>query len=112
MAVVIVNSVPVSNSNIDIAKQDYGDYIKFVADIERNVLAIGGEWHADAEKVLLEQGSKQINLWGGGIDLITGDIDYVSLINTRPNFNNSQEVTSEEIRLKMAELVKKYILTK
>ncbi|HYS16408.1 MAG TPA: DUF5674 family protein [Candidatus Binatia bacterium] len=42
----------------------FGDMIKYVVDVERGVVAIGGELHADAEQVLLERGSRQADLWG------------------------------------------------
>lgn len=38
--------------------------MKFVVDVERGILAIGGEMHAEAEQRLLEHGSRQANLWG------------------------------------------------
>lgn len=37
----------------------FEDMAKFVADIERGVIAIGGELHADAEAMLLVNGSRQ-----------------------------------------------------
>jgi len=42
----------------------FGDMVKLVVDVERGVVAVGGELHADAEQLLLEQGSRQANLWG------------------------------------------------
>jgi len=42
----------------------FGDMVKYVVDVERGVVALGGELHADAEQVLLEQGSRQADLWG------------------------------------------------
>ncbi len=39
-------------------------YIKLAVDVERGVLAGGGEYHADCEEILLEDGSLQENLWG------------------------------------------------
>jgi len=42
----------------------FGDMVKYVVDVERGVVALGGELHADAEQVLLEQGSHQADLWG------------------------------------------------
>ena len=39
-------------------------YIKLAVDIERGILAGGGEVHADCESVLLENGSKQVDIWG------------------------------------------------
>ncbi len=105
MSVVIVGD-KVTEANLASARLDYGDYIKFVVDIDTWKLAIGGEWHADAEKVLLDDGSRQDNLWGGGVNLISHEIDFKSLINMRPNFNNSQEVFDERIRHKMSEIVR------
>lgn len=106
MSVVIVKDL-ISEKELGLAKEDYGEYVKVVVDIENGFLAAGGEWHADAEKVLLETGSEQKSLWGGGLDLVTGQVDYISLINTRPDLNNSQEVSDSKVREKMLEVIKK-----
>ena len=42
----------------------YGDFIKLAVDIHRRTLAGGGKMHADCEAVLLDDGSKQRNVWG------------------------------------------------
>ena len=42
----------------------YEDMVKYVVDVERGVVAIGGEMHVDDEQVLLESGSRQADLWG------------------------------------------------
>lgn len=106
MSIVVVADV-ISEAELELAKEEYGEYVKVVVDVERGILTAGGEWHADGEKVLLEQGSEQKNLWGGGLDLVEGQVDYVSLINTRPNLNNSQEVADQETRRKMLEIITK-----
>lgn len=94
----------------DIA-EDFGGYIKVVVDIQKKILAGGGGMHADAEKLLLENGSKQENLWGGGLDLETGEIDFDSLINIRPHQSNpSREVLSSTIRSKMIEIIENLVL--
>ena len=86
-------------------------YIKVVVDIERAILAAGGDRHADDEKILLENGSKQKNLWGGGLDLETKEIDYNSIINLRPRQNNpSRDILSLEIRKKFDKIVKGLLL--
>ena len=48
------------------SREIYNDYIKIVIDMERDVIAVGGEFHIDCEDVLLKQGSKLENLYGGG----------------------------------------------
>lgn len=87
-----------------------GDYIKVVVDVEKGVLAGGGERHVDAEQILLGEGSLQENLWGGGIDPKTKTTDYNSMINLRPSKNPSRDILSEEIREKFDRIVKDLLL--
>ena len=43
--------------------------------------------------------SEQTNIWGGGIDLETKEIDYNSFINIRPRDNNTKnDIQSEDIK--------------
>ena len=60
---------------------------------------------------LLEDGSYQENLWGGGIDLDSKETDYNSVINLRPRQNNpSRDILSSDIRKKFDKIVKRLIL--
>lgn len=87
--------------------EDLEGYIKFVVDIEKQILTAGGLRHFEGEQLLLKEGSKQENLWGGGLDLQTGDIDFDSMINIRSNQGNtSREVLSAEIRKQMEDIVR------
>lgn len=107
MAVVIVDDV-VTAENLETAKEEYGEYVKIVVDIETEAMAIGGEWHADAEQMLLARGSKQDDLWGGGIDLSTKTIETSALINIRPRLGNpSQDILDERRRQRFIEVVKR-----
>ena len=47
----------------EIAKQQFGDMVKVVVDVEQGIMAIGGELHSDEEAVLLDQGSAQRHVW-------------------------------------------------
>lgn len=86
--------------------EDFEGYIKVVVDINQEILTGGGKRHFEGEQTLLEKGSKQGDLWGGGIDLKTGAMDFDSMINIRPNQNNySREVLSPEVRKKMEEII-------
>ena len=106
MAIVIVKD-RVTEKDINKAKEEHGSYIKIVVDVKRKHMAIGGEWHADAEKILLSGGSKQENLWGGGIDIETKNIDLVALINLRPSMEiKSQEIIDEKTRKQFVKIVK------
>jgi len=89
------------------ADKDLEGYIKVVVDVEKRVLTAGGLRHVDGEQLLLRQGSQQHNLWGGGLDLETGEMDFDSMINIRPNQgNSSREVLVEEIRNQMEEIIR------
>lgn len=96
-----------------IAQNQFGDLVKAAVDIEKEIMAIGGELHADAESVLLEHGSGQANIWG--INLYPEKLDHFfiefdSMINVRPSQGNrSRGVENPELRRKIAEIVKKLI---
>lgn len=98
-----------------IAQSTFGEMAKAVVDIEKEVIAIGGELHADAEALLLEQGSKQADLWG--INLYPGKtkdmIEYTSLINIRPSVENfSQEIKDPTIRKRIENIVNNMLSNK
>ncbi|MBI4427171.1 MAG: hypothetical protein HY569_01660 [Candidatus Magasanikbacteria bacterium] len=92
--------------------QPFPEMIKFVVDIEKEILALGGEVHADAEEALLENGSEQKNLWGGNVypDAIGEKLKYNSLINIRPSQNNrSLDVQDESLKNKIKVIVYKLL---
>ncbi len=95
------------------AEKMFGNLIKAVVDIEKGIMAVNGELHADEEALLLQNGSKQQNLWGINIypDLKDDDfIEFDSMINLRPSQGNrSRGVDSEEIRNKIIGIVNKLI---
>lgn len=75
----------------ELAKNMFGNLVKAVVDIEKGIMAVGGELHADEEALLIENGSKQRNLWGINIyPDIKGDdwIEFDSMINLRPSQGN------------------------
>jgi len=87
--------------------------IKGVVDVNRNVVALGGQWHTDANTVLLGDGSKQEDVWGLKIyPREKGDavLEYISHINIRPTQNNtSMEIESDELRSLMKKIVSELI---
>ena len=93
----------------DIAREYYEELIKGVVDIKREVVALGGEMHADSEEVLLKDGSKQSDLWGFNILLDKNKEEclmYESFINIRPRNNNkSLEVEDLKIREQMKQII-------
>jgi hypothetical protein len=63
-------------------------YIKLAVDVERKILAGGGEYHADCEEVLLEDGSRQENIWGADWYPERRAVEFGALINIRPDQGN------------------------
>ncbi|MEK7523778.1 MAG: DUF5674 family protein [Patescibacteria group bacterium] len=92
-----------------LAQEIFGDMVKVVVDIKRGILAAGGEMHADAEQVLLDDGSKQEDLWGANIypDSSGEDfIEYQSLINIRPRVGNrGMEIDDEAVRSQVKSVI-------
>lgn len=96
------------------ASPQFFDMVKAVVDVEKMVMAIGGELHADEEALLLERGSKQRDLWG--INLYPAEasdefIEFDSVINLRPSQGNRSRgiddpATGEKVVAVVRELVR------
>ena len=97
----------------EIAENQFGDFVKAVVDLEKGIMAIGAELHADEEATLLERGAQQKNLWG--VNLYpekSGDewIEFNSMINIRPSQGNtSRSVEDPKIQEKIREVVAKRV---
>jgi hypothetical protein len=104
---IITKSEPFTEKEIEKLKELFDVYIKTVIDIERKMCSAGADRHYASEKILLEQGSKQSNLWGGGIDIEAKIVDCNSFINVRPqDKNTSNEIQDPILRKKFEELSK------
>jgi len=100
---------------IKIGEEGFGDLIKAVVDIEKEIMAIGGELHADEEAILLSLGSKQENLWGINFYPQKKDeefIEFDSVINLKPGQGNrSRGIENPQIQKKIKEIVERLIKT-
>lgn len=98
----------------ELAQNFYGDMIKGVVDVDRQILALDAELHSDLERLLLEDGSQQENLWGINLYPEVDDEDFLefdSLINIRPRQNNrSRYVENESVREQISVIVNKFII--
>lgn len=89
----------------------FGDMVKAVVDVDREIVAVDAELHADLESLLLEDGSAQRSLWG--INLypdLPGEqlIEFDSMINMRPSQGNrSRGVEDDAIRTTVRAIVSK-----
>jgi len=95
------------------AAKMFGDMVKAVVDIEREMVAVDAELHSDLEALLLDNGSKQKNLWGINIYPEQSQDEFVefdSMINLRPSQGNrSRGVEDEALRLKIIGIVTKKV---
>lgn len=109
---IITNKVSVVKLK-EMASKMFGNLVKAVVDIEKEIMAIDGELHADEQALLLENGSKQENLWGINIYQDNSGEDFIefdSVINIRPSQQNrSRGVDNPEIRKKILQIVNKLV---
>ena len=96
------------------AKATFGDLVKAVVDVDREIIAVDAELHSDLEALLLADGSTQNNLWGINVDpekLGEAVIEFDSMIILRPSQNNnSRGVEDIQVRKKIIEIVGKRII--
>lgn len=87
----------------------FGNLVKAVVDVEKEILVVDAELHSDQEAFLLELGSNQENLWGINIypDMpLEHMLEFDSMINLRPSHgNNSRSVEDESIQKKILDIV-------
>lgn len=109
----VMASIPMSRV-AEAARESFGDFAKAVVDIERNAMALGGEMHVDGEALLLQNSSRQEDVWG--VNLYPDRprkswIEFDSMVNIRPRQGNrSREVKNEELREKISTVVNRLVL--
>ena len=97
-----------------LAAERFGDLVKAVVDLERRVMIVDADLHADQEAELLASGSRQVDLWGINLypDLAMSDwLEFDSMINLRPSFGNrSRGVDDPATRDRIADLVRDLVI--
>jgi len=93
----------------------FKEVIKFVVDVEREIIAFGGELHSDAQELLIDEGSDARDLWGGNLFFPENGkkiiIEYSALINIKPSQNSfSMEIKDKKIIEKIEKIFKKIII--
>lgn len=97
-------------------ESSFEDMMKIVVDVEREILAIDGELHADLEDLLLQSGSKQEHLWGANIYPSKGKespdfIEFTAVINIRPSLGNKgMEIADPWIRKRISDIVHRLLV--
>ena len=114
MSIRLVRDSIARDALVELGKEYYEEMVKGVVDIGRRIIAVGGEMHADAEAILLEDGSRQSELWG--FNILPGKpkeecLIYESFINIRPrDGNRTVEVESPGIREVMRGIILERLL--
>ncbi|MDP3987751.1 MAG: DUF5674 family protein [Candidatus Levybacteria bacterium] len=104
---IVTKSEPFTKDEIVKLRELFDTYIKTVIDVEKKICSAGADRYFDCEKTLLEQGSDQSDIWGGGVDLETKIIDCNSFINVRPkDKNTSNEIQDPALRERFEDLTK------
>ena len=89
----------------------YPTMIKLAVDIDKEIISAGCELHADCLDELLESEMSGQTVWGANIYLSDKRVDFISLINIRPNQNNrSMDILDSEVRRRGEEVIKKLLL--
>ena len=92
----------------------FGELVKGVVDLERRIMIVDAELHADQEAELLADNSRQQDLWGINLypDLPGSDwLEFDSMINLRPSFGNrSRGADDSTIRNRIADLVRDLVI--
>ena len=87
-----------------------GTLIKLAVDVEREILAGGGELHADCEAALLEDGSPQSDIWGADWYPLDRQVGFESLINIRPRQRNfALEIQDTKLRSRTEAIVRRLL---
>lgn len=87
----------------------FGDMVKAVVDVRREMMAVDAELHSDEEALLLEHGSAQEDLWGINLYPALHGSDFVefdSMINLRPSRGNrTRGVEDGVVRDRILEII-------
>ena len=87
--------------------EELQNYIKSAVDVERNILAGGGEYHADCEEALLEDGSRQGDIWGADWYPESRIVEFGALINIRPHQGNrGMEIEDPKLRERIETIIR------
>lgn len=93
----------------------HNNIVKAVVDLEKGIMVVDADMHADEELLLLEEESRQEDLWGINIHPYNSRdkwIEFDSMINLRPSFGNrSRGVDNPVIQERIKQLVDKLVTT-
>src|SRR3989344_441895 len=97
-----------------LAREQYGDIIKAVVDVNQEIMGVGGELHIDIQSLLVEKENSQgQDTWGINLYLEKSGEDFIefdSMINLKPLLGNkTRGVENVEIQNKIREIINKLV---
>ncbi|MFA6518471.1 MAG: DUF5674 family protein [Candidatus Shapirobacteria bacterium] len=109
MSILKIDHIP-SPEDVIALTQEFPEYIKLSADLNKQILYGGSRLHHDCEQKLINQeSSENKHIWSRGVNLATKKIDYEAVANIKPSMGNpSSEILDPEKRRKFKDLVKIY----
>ena len=112
--IVVLEGDPIPPQTLgELVGRFFEDMVKYVVDVERGIVAVGGELHSDAEALLLKEGSRQEDLWGANYYPGKGEegcLEYTALINIRPSQDNpSMEIQDAGTRAKVRSITERLL---
>ena len=110
MDIYLIRDKDLDRAQIDAMVDNNPIYIKLAVDIEREMVAGGGELHADCEAVLLKNGSLQKDIWGADWYPTTKGVGYDSIVNIRPSQNNRSTVIQDPFIREKIERILRHLL--
>jgi len=97
----------------EMAVHRFGDMVTAVVDVEKGIMAVGAELHADEEEALLACGVAQANLWEVNLNPdVTGEdwIEFDAPINVRPSQGNrSRGIDDPRVRRQIVDVVARLV---
>jgi hypothetical protein len=107
MEIIIIDNRISINELSRLAEHGYGDMVKAVVDIEKGIMAVGGEMHIDMIPTLKSRGSIDKDLWGVKIYPGMSEDQFIvfeSLINVKEG-NSDEEIKDLEIKEKIRKII-------
>ena len=76
-------------------------YIWVVMDVNQGIIAAGDEYVSDLrDELMIKRRSKKNDIFGVGLNMYTGEIDYIPAINRRnPTIENGELTPNQELRV-------------
>lgn len=110
----IITQKITSEELAEITKNNYETMVKVDVDIDRGILAIGGEWHSEGDELLHADGSEKNNVWGVNFypwNPPEKRIQYISLINIKPSLGHTKmQIQDPELQKKIRTIIEKFLL--